>query len=90
MIVSERGAHLRELDAYAKRHGLTLRLAIEPGGPAAHNPDRPTRLSELALYEGAGKDAEEVEAVYLRPTHTLDDAAGFLLELVKRTPTPED
>lgn len=82
-------SYLSELDAYAKRHGRTVRLAIHPGDAVAHK-ERPTRLSELAVYDGHGKDAQEVEAVYLQPGHTLDDAAGFLLELVKRTPTPED
>lgn len=79
---------LAELDAYSKRHGRSVRLAIAPGQALAHK-DRPTRLSELAVYDGPGKDAKEIEAVYMRPGHTLDDAAGFLLELVKRIPTED-
>ena len=90
MIVTEAGSRLRELDAFARKYGFSVRLGIAPGGPVAAGKDRPTRLAELSIYDGAGKDADEIEAVYLQKGHTLDDAAGFLLELVKRTPASED
>ena len=86
---------LAELSAYARRHHLSVRLAIAPGGPAAGNHDRPTRLSELGVFDGPSKDAEEIEGLYLRPGQTLDLAAHQLLKLTKReierrTTTAED
>ena len=91
MIVTDAGSRLRELDAFARKYGFSVRLGIAPGGlGSSAQKERPTRLAELAIYDGHGRDAEEIEAVYLQKGHTLDDAAGFLLELVKRTPAQED
>ena len=83
---------LAELDAYAKRHGQSVRLSISPGGPVA-NRDRPTCLAYLALYDKPGKDAEEIDGVFIPKKanpYVLDEAASLLLEIVQRTPTPED
>ena len=75
---------LAELTAYARRHHLSVRLAIEPG-----DADKPTRLSELTVCDGHDRNAEEIEGIYLRPSHSLDYSAKRLLELVKHT-TVED
>lgn len=83
---------LAELDAYAKRHGHSVRLSISPGGPVARS-DRPTCLAYLALYDKPGRDAEEIDGVFIPAKsnpYVLDEAASLLLELVQRTPTPED
>ena len=91
MIVTDAGSRLRELDAFARKYGFSVRLGIAPGGwarPPRRNgpPGSPNCPSTTA----PASDAEEIEAVYLQKGHTLDDAAGFLLELVKRTPAQED
>lgn len=84
---------LAELDAYAKRHGQSVRLSISPSRPVAGNEERPTCLAYLALYDKPGKDAEEIDGVFIPAKsnpYVLDEAASLLLEIVQRTPTPED
>jgi hypothetical protein len=80
-------ATLRELDAYAKARDLSVRLSISP---AVAEKNKPTRLAYLALYDKRGAEGEELEGVFVAPKKPLDEAAALLLELVTRTPTPED